>query len=198
MAGARKRAGPALKARTALLLVACFAVTPFCWLVGRDYLMLSGMTGISESQSRFLLSERMGESVRNMGATAFPSSVDDLTPACTTISTKDQKAAVEAQRALSQYRTLAMETLFQTAGRDQIEARFSKHEMIFLSACMQATPLASWCQRKVDMRTTDSDAWRQKREIKLGLLQPASNRGASEDTAYCDALPGIVLESAAP
>jgi hypothetical protein len=91
-----------------------------------------------------------------------------------------------------------MGTLFEMAGRNQIETRFSKHEMILLSACMQATPLRGWCQQEVDTRTADSDAWRQKQKIKLGLLQPASSRGPVGDKTYCDALPRIVVGSTTP
>ncbi len=185
-----------MKIRTALLLVACIAVTPFCWLVSRDYLMLSGVTGVSESHAQFLLVERLAESARDLGLTARRASDSDLTPACVTIPVKDRKAATEAERALGLYRNLAMETLFQMAGRNHIEASFSKHEMIFLSACMQATPLARWCQRKFDGLADDTDGRRQKQKIKLGVLRPVSGRDTVKNLPYCDTLPKIVADSA--
>lgn len=221
MAGARKRASPALTAvkpssrarwfRWAVLIL-LIAATPFFWLIARDALLiLRADEGHGKEIARNIVANRLVETIRFSKAAPFSREPLYLTivldPSCFVIdgtsfapsktpaepgSFRDKKFP-SLEEILSNHRWIAEREVQDLVFRTQISDSFSTSELIALNGCIAATPLARWCENKVSVRIDKmGDMTYRKVAARLGLKA----QQAGEPDRECYMLPEVVEGSA--
>ena len=221
MAGARKRASPALtatersKTRRWLrwpVLILMIAATPFCWLVARDaILVLRASDGNGAETAHWLLVTRLANTIDDAGLSVRTREPFYLTmvfdPSCFVLraealqpsDTPAEKSSFRDAREpslneiLSTHRMLAERTINQNIQHGVISESFSTPELILFNACIAATPLGGTCKKRVSTRI---NALYDKTAEKTFRVFGTKAKQAGTPDRYCDIMPDVMKRPA--
>lgn len=197
-----------------VLLALLLAVTPFCWLVARDVILIQSSTpGEGKNIARGVLVDRLVETIENSSAAQEAREPMRLTmlldPPCFVIDgaafrpsdtppeplADKGKSLPPPEEVFYAHQSLSERMVRQYSQHKIVWDGFSTTELVLFNACLSATPFAGWCETKVSdrmdsaYRKTSADV-----AISLGTKLPR----AGEPGQYCYTMPGVVDSGAQP
>ena len=217
MAGAGDGTGAALKKRPhsfscSILLIFVVAVTPFCWLIGRDMVSISFTSNekMIEERKRLIFAGLVDEVQRHRDLEHTPSRTTASTvlnyPACETIiggkvridhqttRTKSDPVYRNPAEVLGFFRSVAPDRLAVRGYKIGQTSRALGHfEASFLRACIASTPFQNACLDRYEGAVAKTGSSFEEALLELGFLK-AVDGPAGASPRYCYSLP--IVETA--
>ncbi|WP_411339668.1 hypothetical protein V6U71_17680 [Sphingopyxis sp. J-6] len=189
----------------ALLLL--LAITPFCWLVARDAILLLRFgDSMSEDEAHWLLADRFANTINESKISArmlkplyltifrepscFVLRGAKLLPSDTPAAPSDFRGGRQPSlnNILLEHGLLAELFVEQNIHKKAVSEGFSGSEMVLFNACLAATPFAGACETRVSKRLDAS--YRKVSDEVLTTFGIIARRADAQDR-YCYILPEV-------